>query len=390
MENKLDKERIAAIKSMSNSERMEKFKTLGAGLSHEGLQFFTDFLDVKSDELLTLKSENADLKKQLVQNGSLVNAPMSGSGMPPLLAAIQKGISENFQLFDGLATKKQGTDLFSVKAMTSAGSISGGSGYASAYPNEIPRPYAPSHFSDLLGVIQSPTGNLSYMRENVPLGTGSFGFTAENTAKPSLDYDFTLVSLTLDYLAGISKCSRNILTDLPQLQSFLSHSLHEDFENALDRRFYISLLGSTPQMGSSSETIPAAKALDLIAPVWGSGRLVSHLAVSPSSWTAILKSKPDNAAYSIPGGIQFGNGQIQIAGVPVVVINSLDQIAPGTCIAGNFTRAAAVARTDNGFSIRTTDSDSDDFQKNLITFRGESRCGVAVMQPKAFAVTTIS
>jgi HK97 family phage major capsid protein len=239
----------------------------------------------------------------------------------------------------------------------------------------------------LVPVTPCVTGTVEYLQENIPVGSGSFGFASEGSQKAQLDYDFTIVTEKLEYLAGYCKASRQILTDLPQLTQFISRSLYEDYNRQLDIETYRTIVSSTPMIGSSSETLAASKLLDYVSQVLAGGRIVTAVAVSPASWTRILKTMPTNAGFSYPGGIQVQpSGEISIFGLPLYVLNSLDS---GTIVAGDFQGSITFFQTDGMFRVSSTETNADDYVKNLISFRGESRIGIGVMRPKSFVVGTI-
>jgi HK97 family phage major capsid protein len=372
---------------MSHSERLEKLKGYCKGISNEGLEFFTDFLNVKSDELSTLQAENDQLKRE---RGSLSNAPMSGSASNLLERELFAAIGEHANVFKSLASSnsKKETSLFSfeTRSMTIGGNLSGDAIPGLGNEN-IPRPYAANHFQNLIGTTTVPTSSVVYMQESSPLSSsGSFGFQSEGASKAQVDYNVKTITAELEFLAAVVKISRQFLASIPDLQNYLSRTLAEDFKIALDN-FIFQRLWTNAVAGASGESVAAAKLLDYVTQAGWSGRPPDGIAISPSSWAKVLKSAPGSAGtYSIPGGVQISPlGSISVFGYPVYPISSMPS---GSVLIGNFRGGASIAQ-NVAFNVRTSDSNEDDFNKNMLSIRGESLLTLMVYQPLSFVSGTI-
>jgi HK97 family phage major capsid protein len=376
------------IKGMLPSERSKKLSEYAQGLSNEAQAFLLDCLNAGNDERDLLQKENNKLKGDLIQNGSLANAGHSGSPVNLLERELYQQIGEHANAFKAIGQSQKEMNLFSFesKAMIQATNLTGDP-VASFADNSIQRSATPNHFSRIIGVTECGTGTISYMRESSPLSSsGSFGFQTEGSAKPEITYNATVVNTSLDFLAATVKISRQFLNNIPDLQFFVARSLAEDYENSLDTFVYQRLWASaTP--GVSSATVAAEKLLDYTVQIGAAGRTVSHICLSPSSWAKILKSQPGSSQpYSQPGGISIGpNGATYIFGLPLVPIPAMPS---GSVLIGNFSRACSLAQNGQ-FGIRTTDSDSDDFQKNLITLRAENQLALMIYSPASFVSATI-
>jgi HK97 family phage major capsid protein len=232
-----------------------------------------------------------------------------------------------------------------------------------------------------------PSGLVQYPVETFPVGTGSFGYqSTQGASKAELDYAVTTATLTIDFLAGFSRVSRQLLQDLPQLEAYLSRSLTEDFESKLDDLIYNALVAANPLNPSTSETLPGSKLIDYITAVENVGHTPNFIGCNPLAWAKLLKSKPDNSGYSLPGGTAIDeNGNSVICGLPVVKIATLPA---NTVVIGDFFHCSALAATDL-FNVRVFDQDSDNATKNLITFRAEQRVAPMFFAPRGFAIGTI-
>lgn len=110
------------------------------------------------------------------------------------------------------------------------------------------------------------------------------------------------------------------------------------------------------------------------------------LVINPADYEAIRLSKDANGQYYGGGYFngQYGNGTIMqdppLWGLKTVVTEA---IAQGTALVGAFKLGGAVIRK-GGLRAESTNSHSDDFTNDLITFRVRERLGLQVKYPKAF------
>jgi HK97 family phage major capsid protein len=214
-------------------------------------------------------------------------------------------------------------------------------------------------------------------------GSGSIGRNGEGNTKPSVDYAFKTITLNLTFLAGIARVSKEMLMDLPWLQTYLANSLVEDFKRQEDAE-YLATLVAGAQTGTTSETIAGAKALDYVVQILGQGRKVSVILLSPTAYAGVLKSRPND--YSIPGGVSYDPaGNISVFGIPVVMAQFM---SGSTMLAGDFNFGAAIAQAW-GLTLQSTEFDGTNWSKNMVSVCMEAREGLAVFSPKSFVYGTI-
>jgi hypothetical protein len=153
--------------------------------------------------------------------------------------------------------------------------------------------------------------------------------------------------------------------------------LIEDWNRAVNTRFLNSIASGSTAL-STSETINATKMIDAIAQHAALGLGNANLILTThASWAALLKTKPSD--YSVPGGtIIAPDGSVRLAGIPVVAHS---QVTSGKFYVMN-TDAFAIAQA-SGLQVRSTETDQDDFVKNLVTYRAEARIELLSFQPTA-------
>ena len=268
-------------------------------------------------------------------------------------------------------------DLKTVGVMTEAANLTGNP-YVSYINSPALRAFVNPHLRSIFNIIPVSTGSVSFPKGNTPVGEGSFGKQTEGSAKAQLDYDVTVVNKVLQFIAGYVKVSRQMVDDLPFLNSYLQQSLIEDFQRAEDT-YYLNDLASSATAGSSSGANTAEKFVDYVAQLGAANWQANLILTTFAGWANVLKTVPSGGSYSVPGGITIDNqGNIRMMGIPVIP-HSLVTASKAYVLD---TTKFSIAQ-QSGLAVRSTEFDQDDFVKNLITFRCEARCDLMQFQPGA-------
>ena len=355
-------------------------------------QVAADVAAIDSKHAATVAQLNEDAQKKgetlnelrekvnglIASNGKLKNAIEADAfadrqkSMKGLLNDI---VAENF---DAIKSETPFNSAKAVGTMTLGNNLTGTS-QISYTDNPILRSFYNPHLYDVFRIIPTATGNVTFPRGNAAIGEGSFGTQTEGNAKAQVDYDVTMVNTSLSFIAGYAKVSRQMLQDLPFLQAYLSQSLLEDWNRAVNNSFMATITASATA-GSTSATPVAERVIDYTAQHLALGLGQPNLILTTHAvWASILKTQPTNGSYGVPGGITIGaNGETRIIGIPVVPHS---QIVSGKIYVMN-TNAFAIAQA-SGLAVRSTEFDQDDFIKNLVTYRAEARVGLLSFQPTA-------
>ena len=268
-------------------------------------------------------------------------------------------------------------DLKAVGVMTEGVNLTG-SIYTSYVDNANMRAYVNPHLRSVFNILPVSTGSVSFPRGNTPVGEGSFGKQTEGSAKAQIDYDVTVVNTALSFIAGYAKISRQMIDDLPFMQSYLQSSLIEDFQKAEDT-YYLNSIASAATAGSTSASVTAEKFIDYIAQLGALNWRANLILTTYAGWANVLKTLPSGGSYSVPGGLTIdNNGNVRIMGITVVP-HSLVTTSKAYVMD---TSKYSIAQ-QSGLSVRSTEFDQDDFIKNLITFRCEARCELLQFAPSA-------
>lgn len=323
-------------------------------------------------ELATKVKEMAASANRL-KTGIEDNAKKDWSNSDKFKAAVMEIVAENYDKI------KSETPFISTKLvgdMTLGNNLTGTS-QISYVPNGIMRDFYNPHLYDVFRIIPTSTGNVTFPRATAGVGEGSFGAQTEGNSKAQIDYDVTMVNVAVPFIAGFTKVSRQMLQDLPFLQAYLSQSLVEDWNRAVNVRFLNTIASGSTAL-STSATVNAEKMIDGVAQHMGLGLGMPNLILTThASWATLMKTKPSD--YSVPGGVTIGaNGETRIVGIPVVPHS---QVTGSRFYVIN-TEAFGIAQA-SALSVRSTEFDDKDFQKNLITYRAEARIELLSFQPTA-------
>jgi HK97 family phage major capsid protein len=265
---------------------------------------------------------------------------------------------------------------FLRKDATLAGNLTG-SGVAQYSLTPSIRGRRMVHFRDIPGVevIPTATGIWKYYRNSPPANTGSFGTQTEGSTKAIIDYNFQEITTTVSTEAGFARVSNQMLRDLPFLQAFLPGELREDYLRHEDNRFVNQLMAATSGY-TATASVYAEQLIEYMGTIMSRDYNPTAIVTTAGRWTTLMNTKP--ADYSLPGGAALGisaDGNITVAGVPVVIFNGL---TTNRTFVGDFSKVKIIQA--NGLEIRFFEQDSDNVQKNMVTVRAEADVALAVLR----------
>ena len=189
------------------------------------------------------------------------------------------------------------------------------------------------------------------------LGTlaGSFNTVAQGGSKPQVNVPYSSTTVALTKIAGFLKETDELLSDAAFLESAIRGRGVYEFKKAVDAFLVDSLLAVDGiQQGANS-----------------------------ISFDNILKAK--QAVRTSTGYA----ADARICGLTVVESEAIEQ---GAAIVGAFKAGSSVVtKAGEGLRVEVSNSDQDDFIKNMVTVRIEERLALATRVPAAFAlVGTVS
>jgi len=265
-------------------------------------------------------------------------------------------------------------DLKAVGDMTLTNNLTG-DGQATYNTRQGLVPSQKINFRDLIPTTQSPTGLYVTYRE-----TGSEGAIAvqtEGSAKGQIDYDLTEVKVVSDYIAGFARFSKQMMAQLPFLQSSLQRMLLRDFYKKENAQFFSVVSSAATGSTTTSASVDAEQLVDWIANQLNANFNASFALVNYSQWARLLKTKPSD--YSVPGGVIIDPaGNIRICGVPVIGASWVTD-DKALIVDSDFIERVETESLRVEFSYE----DADNFTKNLVTARVECFEDINLMRTDA-------
>lgn len=247
-------------------------------------------------------------------------------------------------------------------------------------------------FRSLLRTIQSGLDNVSFPRANTPIGEGSFGRQATQTAtKEQVDRDYTMIDVLCKPMAGWSIVSRASLRNIIFLQSWLPTSMMEQLEDSEDTDFANTLVsaatGSAATTGISSSGSTLIKTLvaiikNQIQAKFNPGTIVCD----PNVWANAILNVETSAGFNLPNAVVVDpSGNVRVLGRTIQPVNWL---TGNRVLCGDWSKAAIVQ--SEGLTMRQSDSHAEIFTANQIAFLLERIEALAIFRPDAFTTTTIA
>lgn len=246
----------------------------------------------------------------------------------------------------------------------------------------------------LLNSLPTTSNAVDYVRENV--FTNAAAETAEGSAKPESSVTTTLVSEPVATVAHWIKISRQLAMDNAALAAYINNRMIYGVNLRVENQI-IAGTGVAPNMsgftkagnftahGYTAANLAAAGLLnnrfDLIGKMLGDCVVADYPAdaiiLNPADWWTMRLAKDSQNRYLL--GDPGMNVAPTLFGVPVVASSAM---TADTVIVASL-RNAATFYNREGVVVELSDSDSDNFTKNLVTVRAERRCMLAVERPAA-------
>jgi HK97 family phage major capsid protein len=275
-------------------------------------------------------------------------------------------------------------------------------------PGILQVPNIPLTVRSILSVGRTSSNAVEYVKESTQTNNAGPQWSPISPAsgvqdgalKNKSDLTYTLVTTPVRLIATYMKASRQILDDVPQLQSEINNrllyflALEEELEILTGDGTAGQLLGIIPQATAYDTGLDVAgdSKIDTIRhallQVTLSKYMPTNIVLHPQDWHDIELTKTGEGASANTGSYLMTNPSSQAAprlwGRPV--LESLNMTA-GDFLVGNFPLGAQLFdRMEPGVQIAT--QNEDDFIRNMITILAEERVALAVYRADAFVEGT--
>lgn len=224
--------------------------------------------------------------------------------------------------------------------------------------------------------------------------TNSAAEASEGTQKAESALTWSLVNMPVSTVAHWIKISKQLAADAPALAAYVNTRMRYGVNQKVDTQLVVGD-GTAPNISGTYDTgnftahgyANAAlgstlKKLVLIrkimADLYTAGYPADAIVLNPADWAAIeielFTTAAGQTLYSVNEA-----GQARLFGVPVIQAIGM---AADTFQVGRFSEAYMVYNRE-GVVVEMSDSDGDNFQKNLVTLRAERRLALATEKPAA-------
>ena len=216
----------------------------------------------------------------------------------------------------------------------------------------------------------------------------------QGTAKEQIQPLYNPVTEALKKIACYIKETDELLSDAPFLESVVRGRGVYEQQKAVEAELVSQLtntvgINTTYQnAGLNFDNLLKAKCAVEAA----TGYDADTILINPVDLQTLLLTKDETHQYLMggPAYAPYGNGAygayLPIWGCKVIATNAITQ---GKAVIGAFKQGAAVVtKVNEGLRVEVSNSDQDDFIKNLITVRIEERILLAVRVPSAFAIVS--
>jgi HK97 family phage major capsid protein len=241
----------------------------------------------------------------------------------------------------------------------------------------------------IMTALPTSSNAIEYTRENV--FTNNAAETAEAGQKPETSITFTLQNMPVSTVAHWIKISRQLAADNAALAAYINlrmtYGVNLRVENQL-----VNGDGTSPNIaglfksgnytahGYTAAALGAgATRLDLIrkaiADCMTADFPATAVLLNPVDWAAIELLKDSQGRYII--GDPANGAAPSLWGLPVIQSNA---ITADSFMVGAFDMAATIHNRE-GVVVELSESDSDNFTKNLVTVRAERRLALTVERP---------
>ena len=221
--------------------------------------------------------------------------------------------------------------------------------------------------------------------------TNNAATVAENTKKPYSDITFAEKITPVRTIAHLFKAAKQILDDMPQLQSTIDAELRYGLKYVVEQEILFGdgtgthLNGIVPQASAYAAAFSVANqsGIDDLR----LAMLQAQLARFPASghvlhfidWAKIELTKDSLGRYILANPAALTGPTLW--GLPVVATEAA--AFQGKFLTGAFNAGAQIFDREDANVVISTEN-ADDFEKNMISIRCEERLALAVKRPEAF------
>lgn len=338
--------------------------------------FEAKFQDVVSKEVKEVKESFEAELKALKDHANKLDVKLQEKAKSEVKGDfISKALADNFEEIKSVENGTRKQFKTEVKNMTLTSALTG----------DAPRDYnfnpvsAPSplvNVSDLVGSRQISGGTYTYVR--VTKASGNIQTQTEGSSKSQINYNYEMVDVNTDYLAGYARYSKKMRNNLPFLQSSLPVELRRDYIIAENTKFG-AVLEAEATASAITEGNEIERLLNNISVLAQANFQANGIVINPLDYFKIITTeKSTGAGYGLPGVVTVEGGMLRVNGIGVY---QATWVSEGQYYVGDWSRVNKIVT--EGLSLAFSEEEGTNFVTNSITARIEEQNALAVEQPSA-------
>jgi HK97 family phage major capsid protein len=260
-------------------------------------------------------------------------------------------------------------------------------------PYVVSGAFLPMRIEELLSSLPTSSNAIEYTRENV--FTNSAAEATEGNALVESSLTFALDNIPVQSVGHFIKISRQLAADNAALAAYINTRMRYGVDLKVEYQLYAGT-GVAPQLSGLNKSgnytahgytaaaltgagLSATNRFDLIGKVIGdcyaAGFPANGILLNPSDWWIMRLTKDTTGRYLL--GDPGVNQMPMLFGLPVAPSVA---VTADTFQLGAYNMAATVHNRE-GVVVELSDSDTDNFQKQLVTVRATRRLALAVERP---------
>lgn len=326
------------------------------------------------DDLGVQQKEIADRLLALEQDGGNNGGGESGMAMSAGHQFIKSDVYASFK--DGQSQKAR----FEIENSTTTGSDVTVAPDRKA--NIVPGAEEVLTLESLLTSLPTNSNAIEYTRESS--FTNNAAEVLEGAAKPETNIDFELINTPVRTVAHWTKISRQLADDAPSLAAYINFRMRYGVNQRVESQLGAgdgagaNISGLTATGNFTAHGIADAELGTVLKKHVLIRKVVAQLKTLGYMADAILLNPIDAADLEIEAGTTPNVKGVSL-GAPIVESNSITQ---GEFQVGAY-RQAATVHDRQAVVVELSESDGDNFTKNLVTIRAERRLALTVEVPAA-------
>lgn len=259
-------------------------------------------------------------------------------------------------------------------------------------PGIVPGAFQMLTIESLLNSTTTASNAIEFTKENA--FTNNAAEVAEGASKPESALTWTLVNMPVSTVAHWIKISRQLAMDNTALAAYVNNRMRYGIQRKVETQLVVgdgvapNISGifdtgnftahgfADADLGSTLKKLVLIR--KMIAASWAAGYPAEAILLNPADFATIEIELLTTAAGQVRVAVDQA-GVMRLWGVPVV--QSVG-VTADTVAVGAFSQAYTVYNRE-GVVVELSESDSDNFTKNLITIRAERRLALATEVPGA-------